>query len=111
MAAHRFPGIKIYSNADKLAEDDTLDLIIIATPPNTHAALSIRMMEYKKNVVCEKPLALNRKETDRMLQTAENMHVHLSCHQNRRWDPDYAAIKNALRENLIGDLVTRLGAS
>ena len=103
-AAHRFPDAKIYSNADKLADDDNVDLVIIATPPNSHAKLSLQMMKNKKHVVCEKPLALSRQETDRMLQMAEKMQVHLSCHQNRRWDPDYAAIKQALRENLIGDL-------
>jgi predicted dehydrogenase len=103
-AAHRFPEAKIYSNAESLADDDTVDLVIIATPPNSHAKLSLQMMKNNKHVVCEKPLALNRKETDQMLQMAEKMQVHLSCHQNRRWDPDYAAIKHALRDNLIGDL-------
>jgi len=103
-AAHRFPKVKIYSNAENLADDNNVDLVIIATPPNSHAKLSLRMMKNNKHVVCEKPLALNRKETDQMLQVADKMQVHLSCHQNRRWDPDYAAIKHALRDNLIGDL-------
>jgi predicted dehydrogenase len=103
-AAHRFPETKIYSNAEKLADDDDVDLVIIATPPNSHAKLSLQMMANKKHVICEKPLALCRKETDRMLQMAEKMQVHLSCHQNRRWDPDYMAIKRALLDNLIGDL-------
>jgi predicted dehydrogenase len=62
------------------------------------------MMANKKHVVCEKPLALSRKETDRMLEMAEKMQVHLSCHQNRRWDSDFLAIKRALYEGLIGDL-------
>jgi predicted dehydrogenase len=104
MAANRFPEAKIYSNAGKLAEDDNVDLVIIATPPNSHAELSLLMMGNKKHVVCEKPLALSRKETDQMIQLAEKMKVHLSCHQNRRWDPDYTAIKNALKDDLIGDL-------
>ncbi len=104
LAKHRFIEAKVYSNAEKLANDDDLDLVIIATPPNTHAELSIQMMTQQKHVVCEKPLALNRSETDRMLEVAEKMKVHLSCHQNRRWDPDFKAIKRALYENLIGDL-------
>jgi predicted dehydrogenase len=104
MAANRFPEAKIYSNAEKLADDDNVDLVIIATPPNSHAEWSLLMMENNKHVVCEKPLALSRKETDRMIQMAEKMKAHLSCHQNRRWDPDYTAIKNAMKDNLIGDL-------
>ncbi len=103
-AADRFPEANVYSSAENLADDDDVDVVIIATPPNSHMKLSLQMMENKKHVVCEKPLALGRKETDRMLQTAEKMQVHLSCHQNRRWDPDYVAIKHALQENLIGDL-------
>lgn len=103
-AAHRFPQAKAYSNAIKLADDDDIDLVIIATPPHSHAKLSLQMMTNKKHVVCEKPLALNRSETDRMLEMAEKMKVHLSCHQNRRWDPDFTAIKRALDEDLIGDL-------
>jgi predicted dehydrogenase len=104
MAAHRFPEIKAYPNAEKLASDEGIDLVIIATPPNSHSELCLQMMENKKHVVCEKPLAISRKETDRMLEMAEKMQVHLSCHQNRRWDPDYRAIKRALLDNLIGDL-------
>jgi len=104
LARNRFLETKIYSNAKNLANDDDLDLVIIATPPNSHAELSLQMMTNKKHVVCEKPLALNRSETDRMLEVAQKMNVHLSCHQNRRWDPDFTAIKRALREDLIGDL-------
>jgi predicted dehydrogenase len=103
-AAHRFPEARVYSNAENMADDDNVDLVIIATPPNSHMKLSLQMMANKKHVVCEKPLALGRKETDLMIQMAEKMQVHLSCHQNRRWDPDYVAIRQALQDNLIGDL-------
>ena len=104
MAKHRFPEVNVYPNTEKLANNDNVDLVIIATPPNSHAKLCLQMMANKKHVVCEKPLALSCKETNRMLQMAEKMRVHLSCCQNRRWDPDYRAIKSALLDNLIGDL-------
>ena len=104
MATHRFPEVNVYSNTEKLANNENVDLVIIATPPNSHAKLCLQMMANKKHVVCEKPLALSRKETDRMLEMAEKMQVHLSCYQNRRWDPDFMAIKRALHEDLIGDL-------
>ncbi|MFC1813917.1 Gfo/Idh/MocA family protein, partial [Thermodesulfobacteriota bacterium] len=104
MAKQQFFEAKMYPNAEELARDDEIDLVIIATPPNSHATLSLQMMAENKHVVCEKPLALNHGETNRMLGMAEKMKVHLSCHQNRRWDPDYTAIRQALREDLIGDL-------
>ena len=103
-AAADFPGITTYSSAAELAADPGIDLIIIATAPNTHARLSIQMLEAGKHVVCEKPLALTRAETAAMLAAADAHGVHLSCHQNRRWDQDYLAIRQAVAAGRIGEL-------
>lgn len=103
-AQRDFPSLKIYESADALAEDGDIDVVIICTPPNTHASLSLQMMAAGKHVLCEKPLALSRKESAAMVAMAEEKRVHLSCHQNRRWDVDYLAIKQALADKLIGDL-------
>jgi predicted dehydrogenase len=99
-----FPDLKTHESADALANDPEVDVVIICTPPNTHATLSLHMMAAGKHVLCEKPLALNQKETAAMVEMAEEQRVHLSCHQNRRWDVDYLAIKQALADGLIGDL-------
>ncbi|UCF01594.1 MAG: Gfo/Idh/MocA family oxidoreductase [Deltaproteobacteria bacterium] len=103
-AQQDFPRVKTHESADGLATDPEVDMVIVATPPNTHAKLSLQMMAAGKHVICEKPLALNSKETAAMVEMAEKQQVHLSCHQNRRWDVDYLAIKQALAEGLIGEL-------
>jgi predicted dehydrogenase len=61
-------------------------------------------MESGKHVVCEKPLAIYRSETDLMLEAADKVNVHLSCHQNRRFDQDFLAIRQAVFQNWIGNL-------
>ena len=81
-----------------------MDVVIVATAPNIHARLCLQMMAAGKHVVCEKPLALTRQETDAMVAMSDKQRVHLSCHQNRRFDVDYLAIKQALADGLIGDL-------
>jgi predicted dehydrogenase len=103
-AVSDFPELKTYDAAARLADDASIDIVIIATAPNSHADLAVEMMAAGKHVVCEKPLALNRKETDAMMEMAQKQGLHLSCHQNRRWDVDYLAIKSALQDGLIGDL-------
>ena len=103
-ALRDFPELKTYESAKNLANDSSVDVVIIATAPNSHANLAVQMMDAGKHVVCEKPLAINRKETAAMVEMAEKKGVHLSCHQNRRWDVDYLAIKQALLDGLIGDL-------
>jgi predicted dehydrogenase len=103
-AQQDFAALKTYASAEQLARDPDVNLVIIATPPNTHATLALQTMAAGKHVVCEKPLALRRKETAAMVEMANRQQVHLSCHQNRRWDVDYLAIKDAVGRGLIGDL-------
>jgi predicted dehydrogenase len=104
VAAKDFPDIRLYESAKAMADDPDVDLVIVATPPNTHAAICVEMLSAGKHVVCEKPLALNRKETDQMVETADRFGVHLSCHQNRRFDEDYLMIGKSVRANRIGEL-------
>lgn len=104
LAANVFPDAALYASADAMAQDSSIEVVIVATPPNTHAAISVQLMAAGKHVVCEKPLAINCRETDSMAEMAELMGVHLSCHQNRRFDQDFQAIRQAVFEGLIGEL-------
>jgi predicted dehydrogenase len=99
-----FADIRCHTTAQGLINDAGVDLVIIATPPNTHAQLAVQMMAAGKHVICEKPLALNSAETKAMVEEAKRQGVHLSCHQNRRWDLDYLAIRQILADDLIGEL-------
>jgi len=102
-ASEDFPDIGLCATGDELLARPDVDLVIVATPPNTHAELCRQAMAAGKHVVCEKPLALGQSETDMLLNAAAQAEVHLSCHQNRRFDPDYLAIRDAVKTGLIGD--------
>jgi scyllo-inositol 2-dehydrogenase (NADP+) len=103
-AERHFAQVKRYDSSQALAGDPEVDLVIIATPPNTHETLALEMIAAGKHVVCEKPLALSLREAAAMVEASEKQGVHLSCHQNRRWDADFLAIKQAVTDGLIGDL-------
>jgi predicted dehydrogenase len=103
-ARHDFPQVKPYETAEAFSSDKDISVVIVTTPPNTHAEMCTQMMEAGKHVVCEKPLVLTRKEANTLVEMANKRHVHLGCHQNRRWDIDFLAIQQAVAEGLIGDL-------
>jgi predicted dehydrogenase len=98
-----FPGCRTYSKADEVGRDPEVAAVIIATPPNSHAKLTIQLLREGKHVVCEKPMCLTREEAETMIQAAEDHDRVLTCYQNRRWDGDYLAIRQALMEGLIGE--------
>jgi len=62
------------------------------------------MLAAGKHVVCEKPLAISTAEADSMAEEAAVRGLHLGCHQNRRWDVDYLAIRGARDEGLLGEV-------
>lgn len=102
-ATRDFPSIVTYANSAEMAEDSRIDLVIVVTAPDSHSLLSMQMMAAGKHVLCEKPLALSKKETREMQEMAVRYSRHLSCHQNRRFDPDFLAIKSILDKGGIGE--------
>ena len=80
-----------------------VDVVTIATPPDTHAMLAIQVCEAGRHVVCEKPFALDAREAEAMLAAARRAGVtHLVGHEFR-WAPARALVARAVHDGLIGD--------
>jgi scyllo-inositol 2-dehydrogenase (NADP+) len=79
-----------------------VDLVIVATPHNTHAALACQAMDAGKHCVVDKVMCLNGTEADAMLDASRRNNVLLSVFHNRRWDWDFLTVKKAVEDGLIG---------
>ena len=101
-ARQAFPGIRTCTDLAEVAADPTIDVVIVSTPPNTHADITMQMLRAGKHVVSEKPFCLTTAEADAMIHLAEEMCRALTVYQCRRWDPDYLAIQQVLKHNIIG---------
>jgi predicted dehydrogenase len=62
------------------------------------------MLEAGKHVVVEKPFCLRLEEADRMIALALEKERTLTVYQNRRWDPDFLAIRTAIEAGMIGEV-------
>ena len=102
LAQQAFPGVRTCTDLEQVAEDPAIDLVIVSTPPNTHASISMRMLRAGKHVVSEKPFCLTSAEADEMIELARERQLALTVYQCRRWDPDYLAIRQALKSGAIG---------
>lgn len=87
----------------ELLLDDSLQLIILATPHHTHASLAIEAMEAGKHVVVDKVMCLSSAEAEEMIAVSQKRGVMLSVFQNRRWDWGFLTVKKAVRNGLIGE--------
>ncbi len=99
-----FPGVRTSRDATQVAEDPELDLVIISTPPNTHASLAMQMLRAGKHVVVEKPFCLTTAEADDLIELASEKQRMLTVYQCRRWDADYLAIQRIVKQGTIGPI-------
>ncbi len=95
---------KAYDSYDDLFLDTNIDIIYIATPHTSHAALSIKAMEHDKHVLCEKPLALNKKEATAMIETSKRTNKFFMEGLWTRFNPSLIAIKERIDNGEIGDV-------
>ncbi|TYL36429.1 hypothetical protein CV102_22665 [Natronococcus pandeyae] len=79
-AASKFEINDIYDDFDSFL--DTVDVVTIATPPFTHAELSIAALEAGTHVLCEKPMAVDRAAAERMLDAADRCDARLGLVHN-----------------------------
>lgn len=101
-ASSRFDA-PIHPDARDMLEDPSIDLVVVGVPPVQHANAVLECLAAGKHVVCEKPFALKTADTDRMLAAATEAGRTLTVYQSRRWDPDFVAMREAVRRGEIGD--------
>ncbi|MBL7774610.1 MAG: Gfo/Idh/MocA family oxidoreductase, partial [Saprospiraceae bacterium] len=68
--ARQYGARQAYGNYEALLADPAVEIIYVATPHDSHAQWSIAALEAGKHVLCEKPLAVNRKQVDAILEAA-----------------------------------------
>jgi predicted dehydrogenase len=99
-----FPGVRAYPTTRDLVNDDDVEVVFVATPPAHHAPLSLDLLRAGKHVACEKPLCLTVAEADQIIRTAAANDRLLTVYQNRRWDPDFVAVRRAVESGLLGEV-------
>ncbi|MFZ5962801.1 inositol 2-dehydrogenase [Thalassococcus sp. BH17M4-6] len=94
-------GCEIRSIDDIAAAAD-VDAVAICTPTNTHADLIEQFARAGKAIFCEKPVDLSLARVQDCLKTVEAEGATLMVGFNRRFDPDFRAVKSAIDAGSIG---------
>ena len=89
-ALARERGIFAYNSLEDVLADKNVDLITVAVPNDSHIGIVVKALEAGKNVICEKPVAMDSCELDRMIEAAEKSGVTLICFTRDRRFTVYA---------------------
>ena len=85
-------GLHVYGSLDEVLADDSIEIVLIATPNDVHHPIALAALSAGKHVICEKPVTLNAALLTEMQAQAEKAGKLLTVHQNRRWDRGYRIV-------------------
>ena len=91
-------------STDPLAmiQSPEIDVVIIASPNDTHAPLTLAAAQAGKHVICEKPLCLNLAEADAMISACHQANVKLMYAEELCFAPKYVRLKQLLDSGALG---------
>ncbi|MGI8713991.1 MAG: Gfo/Idh/MocA family protein [Solirubrobacteraceae bacterium] len=100
----RYPSVRATTHLDRVLADPDVEVVIIATPVNTHYPLAVKALEAGKHVFVEKPLAPSSELADDLAGRAAEQDLILMCGHTFVYSPPVRAIKRMLEAGTLGDI-------
>src|SRR5580704_4495899 len=94
--------LELTGNLDAVLADGGIDAVLLATPHSLHPAQVIACAAARKQVFCEKPLALHRDDAARMFAACRKAVVVLAVGHNRRFWPSMRALRDIVARGDLG---------
>jgi predicted dehydrogenase len=97
-----FPMVRVSSSLE--AALGSIDAIIVATPPRTHAPIAKIALRHGVAVLCEKPLATTSEDCRSLIALAEEQHVVLMAGHTFEYNPAVWKLREIVRSGILGDV-------
>ena len=104
--ARRHGVPRSYTDADALIADPGVDIVYVATPPDSHWELALKVLAAGKPVYVEKPMAMNHAECLDMIAAAERSGQRLFVAYYRRALPYFLKVKELLDSGAVGEVLS-----
>ncbi|HJS36130.1 MAG TPA: oxidoreductase, partial [Pseudoxanthomonas sp.] len=97
-----WPRMLVTADTHAAFADPAVDLVVIASPNDSHAPLAIEALGQGKHVVVDKPFTLTLREAREVVAAAVHAGRVASVFQNRRWDGDFLTVRRLIDEGRLG---------
>jgi predicted dehydrogenase len=104
-ALTHYPNVRLARHTDDVMADSSIELVVVNTPNETHAALVTQALQAGKHVVVEKPFTVTANEANALIVLADQKDLVLTVFQNRRWDGDFRTVQKVIEQKLTGTVV------
>ena len=94
-----------YSNVKDMLKEQDLDILSICTQPSTHYPILREAVKYPlKAVFCEKPIADNKKNAEKMVKLCRKKKIILQIGHQRRFDPLHISLREFIKSKKAGNV-------
>jgi len=100
-----WPGVTVVATPAELIARDDLDLVVIATPNDTHHPLARAALLAGRHVVVDKPFTVALDDARELVALARTSGRLLSVFHNRRWDGDFLTLRRLVADGALGRVV------
>jgi scyllo-inositol 2-dehydrogenase (NADP+) len=100
-----YPHIKIYRSLVEILKEDSIELVIVNTPTNTHFDYTKQVLLAGKHAVVEKAFTTTIAEAIELDELARKVNRKIAVFQNRRWDSDFKTVRKIVEEGWLGKIV------
>ena len=97
------PEARVFTDYKKLLKME-LDAVCICTPNKSHSTITVDALNSGKHVMCEKPMAINYSEGQKMLEAAKKTGKLLTIGYQRRYRADSQYLKRAVEADELGEI-------
>lgn len=104
--AKSYPNVPVYPSLETLLAEETIDLVVIATPNSEHYPLARLALEADCHVLVEKPFTVTLAEAERLTELSRQQNRLLTVYHNRRYKKDFETLLELVRTDQIGDVQT-----
>ena len=98
------PGAEVVPDLEGLLGVEGLDLVVLASPSGLHAEQAEQVIEARVPLVVDKPLAVDSSSALRVVDLAAHHGIPLTVFNNRRFDPELAALRIVRDDGLVGTI-------
>lgn len=95
----------IYTNFNSILKNSEIDFFSITVPPSLHFNYVKKILELKKNVLCEKPFASNNKQSNELLKLSKKNGLKNFVSYQMRYQPIRKKIKYLIESNKLGKIL------
>jgi predicted dehydrogenase len=93
------------TNPEAAVVHPDIDLVVIASPNDTHFSLAQKALQAGKHTIVDKPFTTTLAEAHALAALATKQNRVLSVFQNRRWDSDFLTVKAVMEQDLLGEVL------